>query len=167
MERGTLISVDEYLATSYRPDREYVNGFLLERDVGERDHSSLQMVLSAFLHNRRQELGIQVFPEQRVQVAATRFRVPDICVIVGEEPEEQILTSPPFICVEILSKCDRMSEMQERIEDYLSFGVPYVWILDPRMKRAYLHTSEGSREVKDALRTENPEILVSLDEIFP
>lgn len=167
MERGTLISVDEYLATSYRPDREYVNGFLLERDVGERDHSSLQMVLSALLHNRRQELGIQVFPEQRVQVAATRFRVPDICVIVGEEPEEQILTSPPFICVEILSKCDRMSEMQERIEDYLSFGVPYVWILDPRMKRAYLHTSEGSREVKDALRTENPEILVSLDEIFP
>ncbi len=70
MERSTLISVEEYLATNYRPDREYVEGCLLERHVGERDHSSLQMVLSAFLHNRRQELGIQVFPEQRVQVTS-------------------------------------------------------------------------------------------------
>jgi hypothetical protein len=26
MERGTLIPVEEYLSTSYRPDREYIDG---------------------------------------------------------------------------------------------------------------------------------------------
>jgi hypothetical protein len=43
MERSTLISVEEYLNTSYRPDREYIDGALLERNVGERAHSRLQM----------------------------------------------------------------------------------------------------------------------------
>ena len=166
MERSTLIPVEEYLSTSYRPDREYVNGTLVERNVGERDHSELQMALSAYLFNRRRELNIRVFPEQRVQVKATRFRVPDVCVVAGDKPQEQILSSPPFLCVEILSKDDRMSEMQERIHDYLSFGVRYVWVIDPRTKRAYVHTSEGIRETKDALRTQNPDILVPLNELF-
>jgi Uma2 family endonuclease len=166
MERSTLVPVKEYLSTSYRPDREYVDGTLVERNVGERDHSELQMALSAYLFNRRRELNIHVFPEQRVQVKATRFRVPDVCVVSGDKPQEQILTSPPFLCVEILSKDDRMSEMQERIDDYLSFGVRYVWVIDPRTKRAYVHTSEGIRETKDALRTENPGIVVPLEELF-
>jgi Uma2 family endonuclease len=87
-------------------------------------------------------------------------------VLTRDDPEEQIFTSPPFVCVEILSRSDRMSEMQERIDDYLSFGVPNVWVLDPRTKRAYLYTPEGSREVKDALRTQNPEIVVPLEELF-
>jgi len=124
MEGSTLIPVEEYLSTSYRPDREYVDGTLVERNVGEWDHSELRMALSAYLFNRRRELNIHVLPEQRVQVKATRFRVPDVCVVTGDEPREQILTSPPFLCVEILSKDDRMSEMQERIDDYLSFNNP-------------------------------------------
>jgi len=166
MERSTLISVEEYLATSYRPDEEYVDGTLVERNVGEWDHSHLQMVLSAYLFNRREELGIHVVPKQRVQVKPTRFRVPDICAVAGEKPGEQILTRPPFLCVEILSKDDRMSEMQERIDDYLSFGVSYVWVVDPRMKRAYVYTSEATQEVKDFLRTRNPDISVPLSELF-
>jgi Uma2 family endonuclease len=167
MERSTLVSVEEYLTTSYRPDRDYLDGRLLERNAGEWDHSKLQMIVSAYLYNRRQELGIHVVPEQRVQVARTRFRVPDVCVVSGTEPTEQILTSPPFLCVEILSKDDRMSEMQERIDDYLSFGVRYVWLIDPRTKRAHVHTSQGSHEVRDALRTEDPRITIPLEELFP
>jgi Uma2 family endonuclease len=120
--------------------------------------------LAAYLF-KRERLGFRVFPEQRIQVAGTRFRVPDICA-TRDDPEEQIFTTPPFICVEILSRSDRMSEMQERIDDYLSFGVPNVWVLDPRTQRAYLYTREGSREVKDALRTQNPDIMIPLEEVF-
>jgi hypothetical protein len=58
-----------------------------------------------------------------------------------------------------------MSEMQERINDYLSIEVPYVWVLDPRTRRAYVHTSEGTHEAKEALRTSNPDIVVPLDQI--
>ena len=163
MQAATPISVSEYLSTSYRPDCDYVDGVIVERNVGEKDHSKLQTRLSVYLSSQR----IHVFIAQRVQVKATRFRVPDVCVVLGQEPDEQIFTAPPFICIEILSKDDTMTQMQERIDDYLQFGVRYVWVLDPRTKRGYSFTREGMREASEGvLRTGEPEILVPLGEIF-
>jgi hypothetical protein len=37
---GTLVSLEEYLHTSYRPDCDFVEGHVLERNVGLRTHSS-------------------------------------------------------------------------------------------------------------------------------
>jgi Uma2 family endonuclease len=168
MSTRTLISVEEYLATSYRPDCDYVDGVIEERNLGERDHSSLQMAVAAYFFIRRKEWGISVFPEQRVQVKPTRFRIPDVCVVLGGKPAEQIFTKPPFLCTEVLSPEDRMSRVEERIDDYLAMGVPYVWLLDPATRRAYAATAaDGLREVKSGLlRTENPSLEVPLDEIF-
>jgi Uma2 family endonuclease len=167
MRAGTLISVGEYLHSSYHPDREFIDGSILERCLGERDHSELQGEFIVYLARLRRKLGIHAYPEQRVQVSATRFRVPDVCIVVGLKPTEQIFTKPPFVCIEILSKDDRLSEMQQRIDDYLRFGVPYCWVVDPREHRAWVYTSEGCREVADGLlRTENPEIVVPLAEVF-
>jgi len=42
MATGTLVSVEEYLNTSYSPDCDYVDGEVLERNLGEREHSELQ-----------------------------------------------------------------------------------------------------------------------------
>ncbi len=167
MATETLISVEEYLGTSYRPDCEYVDGYVLERNLGERDHSSVQMAISGYLYARRHQLGIRVFPEQRVQVKPARFRVPDICVLTGPRPQEQIFTAPPFLCIEILSKDDRLPALQERVDDYLAFGVAYVWVVDPRKRRAWIYTATGVSEPKDrVLRTASPEIVVPLEEIF-
>ena len=164
MATGSLVSIREYLSTSYRPDCDYVDGVVVERNLGERDHSRLQMAVSAYLHNRCKEFGISVFPEQRLQVSPTRFRVPDVCVVKGE-PTEQIFRTPPFICIEILSPEDRLAEMQQRVQDYLNFGVPYVWILDPATRKAYRSMPGTLSEVSE-LRTEDPEIVVPLAELF-
>jgi Uma2 family endonuclease len=161
------IPVEEYLRTAFRPDCDYVDGTLIERNVGEKDHSKLQFALMLYLHQRRRELGIFVIQEQRLRISARRYRVPDLCVVAGPEPDEQIFTRPPFLCVEILSPEDRMSRMQERIDDYLSFGVRYVWVLDPQTYKAWIYTTKAIQEVRDGhLRTESPEIVVPMDEIF-
>ena len=127
-----LIPVEEYLSTDYSPDCDFVDGVLEDRNVGERDHSRLQGALIAWLYARRRELGIEIYPDQRVQVSASRYRVPDICVTVGE-PDEQIFTTPPFLCMEILSPEDQMGRVLVKIADYLDFGVRFVWLIDPRM----------------------------------
>jgi len=114
---------------------------------------------------RRKKWGLHVFPEPRVQVSSTRFRVPDVCVILGERPNEQVFTTPPFLCVDILSPDDRLSRIQERMNDYLSFGVPYVFLLDPETRKAFRWTTSGMTQVPELL-TGNPELLVPLAELF-
>ena len=126
MSVATAVPLSEYLNTSYRPDCDYLEGELLERNVGEWDHARLQGLLSGHLSNREKQLGILVVLAQRVQVREERFRVPDITVLAGPRPAGGIITEPPFLCIEILSPGDRVVEMQERISDYLNFGVRYI-----------------------------------------
>jgi Uma2 family endonuclease len=166
MSTVTAIPVAEYLDTSYRPDCEYLDGELLERNVGDWDHSRLQTLLTRYLSNREEQWGILVVVEQRVQVKPTRYRVPDIAVLTGPPPAGRVIDQPPFLCVEIVSRSDRVAEMQERIDDYLSFGVRYVWVVHAGTRRAFIYTLDGVREVRDGiLCTDNPEIRVSLAEI--
>ena len=167
MSAETLISVEEYLATSYRPDCDYIDGHIEERNLGEWDHSSLQMMVSAYLFARRKQWGANVVIQQRVQISATRFRIPDICVVLGE-PDGQILRKAPFICIEILSVDDPLKRVRERLKDFLDMGVPYIWVVDPQARTAYSFTAaEGLHEVKSGiLKTENPAIEVPLDELF-
>jgi Uma2 family endonuclease len=167
MATSTLVPVEEYLSTIYRPDRDFVDGVIEERNLGEYDHGKLQAELIIYLGGLRKKLGFHVVSEQRMRVKANRYRVPDICVVVGPEPQEQIFTRPPFLCIEILSPEDRMTRMQERIDDYLEFGVRYVWVVNPQSRKAWVYTPEGAREVKDGvLRTADPEISVPLSELF-
>ena len=165
MATGSLVSVEEYLSTNYRPDCDYVDGVIEERNLGEWDHARLQTRLSGYFINREKLFGVLVVAEQRVQVSPTRFRVPDICLVLAGNPIEQIVRTPPFVCIEILSPEDRLSRVEERMEDYLHFGVPYVYLLDPYKQKASRWTLQGMHEISE-LRTENPEIVVPIADIF-
>jgi Uma2 family endonuclease len=166
MATRTFIPVEEYLTTVYRPDCDYVDGEVLERNLGEREHSFIQVALSSYFFTRRKAWGIEVYPEQRVQVGPKRFRIPDVCVVLGGT-KENIFTTPPFLCIEILSPEDRMSRVQERIDDYFTMGVPNVWIVDPARRSAFIATPSGDlHRVTDSLRTNDPIFEVPLTEIF-
>lgn len=167
MQPSTLISVEEYLASHYDPDRDYVDGVIEERNVGELDHSRMQGLVYGYLLQRERSLGILAFPELRVQVRPNRYRIPDICVVAGAKPREQVLRTPPFLCIEILAPSDSLDSMQERIDDYLTFGVPYVWVISPKLRRGWIHTPDSIREAKDGiLRTANPAVEVPIAELF-
>jgi Uma2 family endonuclease len=167
-DQSTLTSVEEYLNTSYADgDREYVDGHIVERNLGEKPHSKVQGEVHHLFRLRRRSLGTFSFVEQRVQVKPHRFRIPDVCVYVNREPDEDVFVTPPFLVVEVLSRDDRASDLEEKIDDYLEFGVPYIWVIDPRRRIGWVHTVESSREAKDGvLRTRNPDIEMALGEIF-
>jgi Uma2 family endonuclease len=166
MSAATAVTLHEYLNTSYRPDCDYLEGELLQRNVGEWDHARLQGVLSGYLSKHENHFGILVALSTRVQVKARRFRVPDITVLAGPRPTTGIITEPPFLCIELLSPSDRVVEMQDRIRDYLDFGVRYVWLIDPKTGLTYVHTANSVQEVKDGiLTTKDPDIRVALSEL--
>ncbi|HUI78635.1 MAG TPA: Uma2 family endonuclease [Bryobacteraceae bacterium] len=136
----------------------------VERNAGEYDHSRMLGAVLSYLHARRLQWSISVFPILRVLVSPTRIRVPDVCAFTSE-PTEQVPSTPPFICIEILSPEDRLSAMHQRVQDYLNFDVPYVWILDPATRKAYRSTPNALTEISE-LQTDNPEITVPLTALF-
>ena len=166
MGPATLVSVAEYLNTSYPDgDKEYVDGEIVERNLGEILHSDLQAAIVVYLraHYKR----FWAAPEVRVQVKPHRFRIPDVTLVSGRRPDGRIITAPPHLVVEVLSPEDRAGQIQEKIDDYLSFGIPFVWIVNPETRKGYIHTADGSREAKDGiLRAANPDIELPLAEMF-
>jgi Uma2 family endonuclease len=167
MSARTLISVEEYLASSYEPDCDYVDDHIEERNLGETSHATLQLRIGAYLLNHYERDGAVVGTELRIRVSSTRIRIPDVCLFLGH-PGEEVPTKPPFICIEVLSPEDRMSRVEKRLQDFLQMGVPYVWVLDPKTKQAYVATrADGLREVKTrVLATANPTFEVPLAEIL-
>ena len=67
MSAGTLISLEEYLSTSYSPDKEYCDGVLVERNVGDNAQARLQALLAAYLIERRKQWRIAVYTELRIK----------------------------------------------------------------------------------------------------
>jgi Uma2 family endonuclease len=161
----TLVSVEKYLHTSYADgDCEYVDGEIVERNVGEIDHGDLQSRIYLHLATHYPKFWSAV--EVRTQMKSTRFRVPDVVLVAGPRPAGKIIKDPPHLVVEVLSPDDRAA-MQEKIDDYLAFGIPYVWVVNPRTRRGYAYTAEGAREAKDGiLRAAGPVVELPLGELF-
>ncbi len=162
-----LWTVQEYLRTSWSPDRELVNGRIEERNLGEKEHSLIQRYLTFLFMLRRDEWGVEVFPELRTQTATSNFRVPDILVVRSGESFERYITRPPLIAVEILSPEDRLSAMKDKAAEYRRFGVENIWIIDPGQRIAYSYSGAGLEQVQtgELVVPETP-IRVVLSELF-
>jgi Uma2 family endonuclease len=160
-------TIEQYLNTSYHPDREFVDGIVIERNLGTLTHSRLQRALIGHLHARSKEWNVEVFPGVRVQVSPTRIRVPDLSVIKLSQIQGEIFTAPPHLCIEVLSPIDTMDDTLEKIDDYLHFGVPFVWIINPRLRKGYVATKAGIVEADPGiLTTSDPAIQVPVAELF-
>jgi Uma2 family endonuclease len=162
-----LWTVREYLATSWSPDREYVDGRIEERNFGEKEHSILQRFLTVLFAIKRVEWGVEVFPELRTQIGARNFRVPDVLVVRTGESFERYLKHPPLIAIEILSPEDALRAMQEKAAQYRGFGIENIWIIDPEPRIVYRYTSAGLEEVQTGeLTVAGTPIRVALGEMF-
>jgi Uma2 family endonuclease len=146
---GALLSEEEYLHTSYEPDCEFEDGVLIERNVGTEKHSWLQAALAAYFFQRRKLWNIQVYTEQRIKLRQRKYKIPDICVIRGSRPATPVLEEPPFLAIEILSPDDRPIRVNDTIDDWLNFGIPYIWIIDPETLESSLHTPKGRLRIEN------------------
>jgi Uma2 family endonuclease len=163
MSAGTLISLEEYLRTSYSPDMEYRDGVLVERNVGEERHSFLQTALAAYLHQRRKQLGIRVYTELRTKVRERWYPIPDVCIYPAAGFDGRIPSVPPLLWIEILSPEDRINSVRAKAQDLIGNGVPRVWIIDPETLESDLWTVAGIDHIEDkTLRLPDLGILIPL-----
>lgn len=158
------ISLQEYLGISYRPDCEYVDGEIRERNVGKWEHARVQWLLAHWFGNHEKEWGITGSTEQRVRVSESRIRVPDLVVLIaGAQPD--VLTNPPLLVIEILSPDDSYSDTQERAQDYREMGVETVWIVDPKTRTGRMCRGAAWLEAP-RLEVPGTPLYVNLPDIF-
>ena len=158
------ISLQEYLGTSYKPDCEYVDGEIRERNVGKWEHARVQWLLALWFGNHEKEWGITGSTEQRVRVSASRVRVPDLVVLIAG-PQPDVLTDPPLLVIEILSPDDSYSDTQERAKDYREMGVETVWIVDPKTRTGRMCRGAEWLEAS-RLEVNGSPLYVNLPDIF-
>jgi Uma2 family endonuclease len=159
-----MLSVEDYLNTSYDPDVEFVDGVLVERQVGDWLHSLIQSnVLFAL---RRKYPHLKAVAGLRSSVTGTRYRLPDVCVPLAA-PETRYLSDAAFLVVEVLSESDVMSVVIEKLKEYANKGVPNIWLIDPRLQLVWTYLPPTLVEVEcEIVLTTDASVELSRSEIF-
>ena len=136
---STLVSLDEYLQSAYEPDKEFVDGVLLERHVGTQRHGLLQTFLILFFGQYIKSHRIALFTETRLRVDVTgRYRIPDVMVVEAPYSKGKVVTDVPAIIVETKSPDDTFDDIVDRCFDYEKLTVGNIVVMDPDNKRAWL-----------------------------
>jgi Uma2 family endonuclease len=140
---------------------------LIERNVGEKDHSLAQASLTAYLFQRRKEWQIEVFISLRIPVRSDWYAIPDICIYPLPGFEEPYPQSPPPLWIEILSHDDRIIDAWAKASDLVANGVPNVWIINPHSLESELRTVNGMHAIPDkTLRLPDTPIVIPLLEVM-
>jgi Uma2 family endonuclease len=161
------VTIEEYLASSYEPECEYVDGELIAKAMGTKDHGHLQVRLARLLY-RFEEAGLcQIISEQSLRIRERAVLIPDVCLLPADNDERGVVTTPALLCIEILSPSDRFSYTVKKCEEYVRWGVPACWIFDPEDKRAWFYDAAGLHPVvrNGVLRVGSIEL--ALMEVWP
>jgi Uma2 family endonuclease len=162
-----FVSIEDYLRSDPQPDMDYVDGMMEERNLGEYDHGDLQGELTTLFRNHRSQWQVRTVPETRLQVALSRFRVPDVCVMPLSWEKTPIIREAPLLCLEVKSQGFSLKRERNRALDYLRMGVPEVWIFDPEIRTAYVLREDSFTEQREGwLRLAGTPIEIDLTKLF-
>lgn len=162
----TVVPVEEYLRMSFDgPDREYVDGEIVERSLPDNLHAETQWRLSGITYELSKRIPLHGRTELRSRVAATRIRIPDVSVYAGERPTEAVPSRPPLIAIEIVSPDDRHQNVLQKLEEYRVWGAPHVWLANPYTRQLHIYADGVLRPVSE-FKIPEYGVTISPDEIF-
>jgi len=144
---GTLISLDEYLNTSYEPDMDFVEGALVRRNTGTQRHGLLLSIVVSFFGQQEKSHRIRVFTAARLRIDAQgRHRIPDVMVLEIPYKKGKVVVDAPAVVIEIKSPDDTFDNIVDRCFDYERLSGGNIEVMDPDRKMAWSFR-EGSLQL--------------------
>jgi Uma2 family endonuclease len=150
------ITAEQYLNMTFEYDAELVHGEIVERSTPDRLHSLMQFLILMEIGRLIQSHPLFPYPELRLQLEPRVVRIPDISVFGGQRPQEDVPSTPPLIAIEILSKDERHPNLMQKLEEYRVWGVPNIWVVDPRNKRLAYYNEAGLQFVSSLVLADYP-----------
>jgi Uma2 family endonuclease len=143
----TQIAAEQYLHMTFEHDAEFVHGEIVERSMPDYIHGRIQFLLGLAFGRLIQSHPLYPCFEVRMKIAPEVYRIPDVAVFAGAPPRLTVPETPPLVVIEILSKDDRHSDLMQKLEEYRTWGVSNIWIVDPATKRFSVYTELGLQNV--------------------
>ncbi len=158
---------------------ELVKGELIRMSPPGIEHGDIASELSARLrmHAKSHKLG-RVLVEAGFNLARhpDTVRGPDVAFLSSARIPPQGLPrgffeGAPDLAVEIVSPSETASEVQEKVQDYLTHGTRLVWVVEPGTRTVVVYRADGSARLlrdEDTLEGEDvvPGFTVKVAELF-
>lgn len=133
-------------------DRHYElsGGFLVSEPPpgGRHGRTAAKIVTALEIYARQSRNGVVYTCDTGYILARNpdTVRAPDVSFVTRAryltiEDDSRLISGPPDLAVEVLSPGDRPGKVNGKIDDYLRFGVPLVWICDPNAQTAQVFSS--------------------------
>jgi Uma2 family endonuclease len=143
---------EDLLALPDEKSYELVDGRLVERHMGaESSRVGGKLYVRLDLFCEEHDLGI-VWPAdngfQCFRHAPGRVRRPDVSFVKkgrlpGDVSPEGWVKIPPDLAVEVISPNDLIEEFEEKLEDYRKAGIPLIWVIYPKRRKAEVLHLDG------------------------
>ena len=139
---GMRMSEDEYLSLPEdKPYLEYINGWVLQKPMGDESHGVLAGEFIIRLGMYRTRFGGRVGPEIRARFPGANYRLPDVSYYAKGKPFGDQL--PPTLAIEIRSPGQTRNELRAKCRFFRANGVDECWLVDPRLRTVEQFSSEG------------------------
>jgi Uma2 family endonuclease len=175
------MSVERFAALPGLKGFELVEGRLERKGMGAKSSwNNVEMLILLRMFVKQNQLGhcfdsdcmYRCFP-----LRPKTIRKPDVSFVrKGRFPREQIpngiIEIAPDFVVEVMSVHDRWTRVTRKVEEFLSAGVPVVWVVDPETMTLHVYHPDGTsiRFSGDDIVSAEPAVpgfSVKVSELFP
>lgn len=149
ISQAGLINGDAFFALGISDPCELIEGSIVPMIPPGIEHGVVEMSLAAELvaFVRQHQLGWVSGGEAGVYTRRNpdTVRGAELLFISKERLPDGLprgfLETAPDLIVEIVSPSDRWQDMQQKLEEYFSIGVPQVWIINPKDRSVMVYAS--------------------------
>jgi Uma2 family endonuclease len=155
---------------------ELVNGRLAEMTLNGGEHGVIagEACVSVGQYVDTYRLGYVTAPGTGYALTLHTVRAPDVGFVRAERLPDGLpsgyIPFAPDLAVEVVSPGDSAQDIHDKVQDYLKYGTPLVWVLYPKTQTAMSHTVDGAITLSEDDVLDGGDVLpgfsVKLSEIF-
>ena len=142
----STVTIEAYLSDSAYRHCEFVNGSVVELNLGTKQHSRIAgkcfRLLDEYLD--KHPVGsahVELHCKLRIG-REVRYRLPDVCLVLSPF-DEVYLERSPDLCVEIKSPDDSIGDQLAKFSDYFANGCKLGWLVLPEEETVLVLTPTG------------------------
>jgi Uma2 family endonuclease len=153
-------TADDLWELSHLPENsdkrlELIEGVIREMSPSGGKHGGVAGVAYVLIHVHVQQndLGYCTAAETgytlyRNPAGKDTVRAPDVGFVRAERLPDGLpsgyIPFAPDLAVEVVSPNDTAQDIHDKVQDYLKYGTPLVWVLYPKTRTAMAHTTQGA-----------------------